>query len=238
MSTGSPTKKLRGTHADHSARTRKRNGSLSARHRRSARDLHTAGGRISRAVLAGARRFRRRRCLLRHLRLPDQPHHSDRAEGRHVLAAAILRPPCQANIPGADCRFGRDLPDRLVCSSPGRLFPARQEHRGRRRLRVQSVSTLAGRLFCARRDRESAASPLVARHRGAVLHFLAAGPLAAVAIGAAAALDRRHRGCLIRRQPDDLLRLQGVVVLLPDIESLGIAGRRHGCQLLCRSSRT
>ncbi len=87
----------------------------------------------------------------------------------------------------------------------------------------------------ARCGRKSAAPFVVAGHRGAVLYFLAAGSSAARRIEAARLLDGRHRGGVVRGQPDDLFRPQGVVVLFADRAGLGIAGRRHGRQSVYRA---
>jgi hypothetical protein len=209
FSTGSASATIHASHeaagehdlADHSARTRKRDGCLSRRHRRPASGLHSAGGRISRPALAGSRRICRRRYLFRYFRLPDHPHHSHADQGPHFLIGGILLAPDSADISGAPRCAGRYLPDRLVCTSTGRVRFARREHCGGRCICIQSFSTRAGRLFRAGRSRKSAAPPLVVRHRGTILHFLAAHPLDDVWIAEARILDGRHRDRVVLRQP-------------------------------------
>src|SRR6266404_7508696 len=165
--------------------------------------------------------------FFRYFRLPDHSHHYFADQNQYLFVHGILLSPDSADISGAHRRFGRYLPDRLDCSSTRRLFYAWEEHCRRRRVCIQSVSTPPGRLFCAGRDRKSPLAPLVVRYRGTVLHFLATSSLDLVRIEATPDLDGSHRCCVVWRQPDDLFRLQRLVLLLADIESVGVVGRRH-----------
>ena len=193
---------------------------------------------LSRLSLAGSRRLRGCRRLLRDLGIPHHDQHPRWALDRDLHDSWLLRPADPPHLSGPRHRARSDLRARMGVTLRQGIRTTRQARGRRSVLRLESV--LVGRIGLLRHCLGGQASrPLVvARHRGAVLHRVAARPLGPVPIRSADRSERRcrHRGSSARLVPTRSLRTRlGWWLLLTHQSLLGAAHRSTARRRLVRT---
>ncbi len=175
-----------------------------------------------------SRRLRRRRRFLRDLRLPDLGDPPVGSRSREVQPAQVLCPPGAKDLPRATGRSRGLRHLRLVRALSRRVPAAGQAHRWRSGFCLEPDPLGRNRIFRQRRRDQAAPAPLVARHRRAVLHCLAAAPLRSLQTPVERAdLSAASRARVLpgeRRRPRPLSHRD---VLLAGQPGVGAGDRRH-----------
>lgn len=205
-----------------------RRDGLQARNRRHPGHRRRSGHSFSCGLRTVQRRLCRRRRLLRHQRLSDHVDHHRRPRRREVFPDRFLRAAGPAHFAGAVLRAAGLSAVRMVLAVAGRSEALfRGPHRGFG-VCLQHRILEGSQLFRRPRRAEAAAAHLEPRGRGTVLRRIPDPSDRVLAVRRARAVraDDRARRGEPRRGAMGLAQASGLCVLLPADARLGAADRR------------